>query len=681
MPFDVEGARKAGYTDAEIADYLASQNKFDAKEARKAGYSDSELIAHLSAKTDLASQIPVEPGANTKTTPEPEQSLADKLVGAGEAALSTVTGLTGGAVGMVGGTAKGLVDSVTSGQFGTQEGVKTVEDAAAQGAEALTYSPRTQAGQEMTQAVGGAMQQIVPVMPLTGEAAALARAGAAAKPAAQAAAQAAVQKAGGAAKAVQQQALSMTSRATQAFLRGEQEPVAAGRMGSVGAAGADPAVMRRTTAGSLPVPMELTTGQATRNHQQLRFEGETAKGELGQPLREHAAKQNAQLAQNFEALIDSTGAQAANVIETGRAVVDKGLVPAAAKAKAKYRALYQQADKAGEMNEPVNLQPLADYLNANRAGRSSAPILGTIADELKVQGVGDGALAEGSLRAGDATLKTAETIRKAVNRFVKDNDPNDVRVGVEIKKVIDQITEGRGGEVYKEARAARTRYAQLFENNAIISDLLRSRRGTADRQVALEDVFRRTILNGSREDLSMLRRTLQVAGGEEGHQAWRELQGATLRHLLDEATKGVGSDVAGNPLFSAAKLNNAVRALDTDQRLDFVLGKHRAQLVRDINEISKVVTTVPPGALNTSNTASVILAAIAEAGATGGLTGLPIPVLSTIRLGAKYVRDRSIRQRVQAALGKAQSKAAKAPERATSTPPRTVSLPESRTLH
>lgn len=49
MPFDIEGAQKAGYTDAEIADHLATQAKFDAAGARTAGYSDTDIIQHLSA--------------------------------------------------------------------------------------------------------------------------------------------------------------------------------------------------------------------------------------------------------------------------------------------------------------------------------------------------------------------------------------------------------------------------------------------------------------------------------------------------------------------------------------------------------------------------------------------------------------------------------------------------------
>jgi len=47
MAFDVEGARRAGYSDSEITDFLGKENKFDVNAARKAGYSDSELVQHF----------------------------------------------------------------------------------------------------------------------------------------------------------------------------------------------------------------------------------------------------------------------------------------------------------------------------------------------------------------------------------------------------------------------------------------------------------------------------------------------------------------------------------------------------------------------------------------------------------------------------------------------------------
>jgi hypothetical protein len=49
MAFDIEGAKKAGYTDAEIADHLAKQSNFDLAGAKKAGYNDAEILQHLTA--------------------------------------------------------------------------------------------------------------------------------------------------------------------------------------------------------------------------------------------------------------------------------------------------------------------------------------------------------------------------------------------------------------------------------------------------------------------------------------------------------------------------------------------------------------------------------------------------------------------------------------------------------
>ena len=58
--FDVQAARKAGYTDAEIADYLAKEGKFNAANARQSGYSDGEIITYLTGG-DKAAPPPPEP--------------------------------------------------------------------------------------------------------------------------------------------------------------------------------------------------------------------------------------------------------------------------------------------------------------------------------------------------------------------------------------------------------------------------------------------------------------------------------------------------------------------------------------------------------------------------------------------------------------------------------------------
>src|SRR3990167_2617378 len=47
MGFDLDGARKVGYSDTEIANYLGQSSKFDVQGARGAGYSDTEILGHL----------------------------------------------------------------------------------------------------------------------------------------------------------------------------------------------------------------------------------------------------------------------------------------------------------------------------------------------------------------------------------------------------------------------------------------------------------------------------------------------------------------------------------------------------------------------------------------------------------------------------------------------------------
>jgi len=102
-----------------------------------------------------------------------EPTLQDTLKGIDETILSIGTGATTGAGGMVRGTLTQLAQEISSGQFGTPEAAKRIEEAAMKSAAEYTYQPRTQEGQQMTEAVGEfAGRYLAPLAGATGELAA-----------------------------------------------------------------------------------------------------------------------------------------------------------------------------------------------------------------------------------------------------------------------------------------------------------------------------------------------------------------------------------------------------------------------------------------------------------------------------------------------------------------------------
>lgn len=60
--FDVEAARKAGYSDDEILQELSKSSKFDVNRGLQAGYSKAELVEHLSRAVTPPQAAPEEPG-------------------------------------------------------------------------------------------------------------------------------------------------------------------------------------------------------------------------------------------------------------------------------------------------------------------------------------------------------------------------------------------------------------------------------------------------------------------------------------------------------------------------------------------------------------------------------------------------------------------------------------------
>lgn len=424
------------------------------------------------------------------------------------------------------------------------------------------------------------------------------------------------------------------------------------RSRDAGSAGTSEETIRAQRAAELPVPIELARFQRSRLFEEQQRARELAKNnEVGGPIRARLAEQQEALRQNFEKFIDETGSEVwENAGEKG-VVVDEALKKLANVGKTRIRVLYKRAEKAGELAEPVDMTRLADELNGLRAERTSAPVIKGLADELAVRELSTGSLEDGTLKfKRPITLNEAEELRKKVNRIAKQNDPNDLRVAGELKNLIDNVTEGAGGDLYKQARAARVNYRKTFEDAALVKKLMGTKPGTTDRQIALEKVAEQAIYSGSTalDDIKALKGVLDQAS-KRGERAWRELQGATLEHIRNQAYRDITTDESGQRVINVKALDTIITNLDRSGKLDYVLGKPTANLLRTINDVAKDVVTAPPGSVNTSGTTSAAMNAM-DTLATWGLTSMPIPAGKLLSGLRSSLQNRELRKEVKRLL-------------------------------
>jgi hypothetical protein len=590
----------------------------------------------------------------------PEPTIGERIVGAGETALSLLTGAVGAPLGMIQGTGAGLARAILSGQFGTQQAAGEIERAATEQAGRFTYAPRTRAGREMLGTVGEAAQVIPPVLPVVAAPGAVLQAAGQAAPIVQATAQ----RAAAAAAPVAMSVATAPARGVRAAGRAvgvlppEQADMdAVGRTasalqrGSAGAAGVPMAAERAARFAMMPVPYTgpsaPTAGMLTRNYAQLQFEKEAAKlPEVGAPLRERSENMTANTIRNFDALIDMPNPVAADPRAMGMGV-DRALVNRVEVQRRRVRDAYEKAEAEGALQAPVELTPLAAQLSELQALEGLVPTIPAVRREA----VRLGALVpdeNGNLIPQTVDLKTSETLRQFVNANTDWTDRREALVSRKINASIDAATEGAGGEAYRAARKLRERFANEFENVGLTAKLLGTKRGTDERQVAFGDVFDKVVISSPVEEMNKLRSTL-LRAGPEGQQAWADLKAGGIRFIKDASLSPSQRDASGNPLLSPDKLQRTVRSFDQDGKLEALYGKRQAQVLRDLADIATDIYTAPPGAINTSNTASALMIAMDTIG-TAAFTGMPAPAVTALREASKYVRNRKTRARIEAAL-------------------------------
>jgi len=394
-----------------------------------------------------------------------------------------------------------------------------------------------------------------------------------------------------------QGAVAVTRNAMRgALVRGAPAAVAAdvSAIKGLSAAETPETILRQTTAAGLREPVPLTRGQITQSPTQLEFEKTVARKfpeTTGRPLVEQKETAGEAIIRNFDKYIDATGAEKADmelVRPVGRAV-DKALVEEAKKAKFEVDKAYTAARQSSEADTQVPYTAITSLIERYPPTTRSklASILDAVDAELKrIDPMGTGKIRLGQM----------EEVREYVNRLIQPDTPN-AKIGKEIKTVIDEIESGSGGEKFRAARELRANKAKYFENASYVSDLLSKKPGTTDRAVALDDVFKHSILDGSLEDTRAIGVVLKK-GGPEAQQAWKELQGLTLAKMRDEADELFQKVRRGQSADASLRsFQTRVRELDRSGKLEYLFGKKGAQEIRDtISTVETVLSRAPTGA-------------------------------------------------------------------------------------
>jgi hypothetical protein len=519
----------------------------------------------------ITSDVPTVVGEvpNPPVVQGPTRTMMDRVKALYEVPAAIVSGAAAPFLGV----GAGAIENIRQ---GTSKRVDSPEFA-----QRFQYQPTSPVSQDILQSMGSALEasKLPPVLPNVGMLPSYARA------------------AGGTPTQVRQAAQTVQEagpRIAQALRQPEPPPMAT--MSGVGSAEVPLAAQRVEMARQLRVPIDISKGQATRNLADQQFEAETMKTypeDIGRPLIAAQELRNTKIGQNLDAYVDATGARVANEFymrPTGEAV-DTALRETANKSKNAYKSAYTAARESEEGQQKVNVQSIIDTLDTMEAEAVNAPVINSAKIKL-------GQLA----KDGEMTLNEIEEVRKMVNRLSGDT-PSNMAFGGDIKKMIDVVTENAGGDLFKEARRLRTKFANEFENIGLIDDLLSKKPNSNDRVVALEKVFDTAIMQSDLDSLKALGRTLKKT--PNGQQAFKELQGQTIENIRNAITKNIETDSLGQRNFNPKQFDTIVKNLDKSGKLDYMFGKSGAQEIRNLRDTAITINS-PVKGINQSNTASAM---------------------------------------------------------------------------
>lgn len=504
------------------------------------------------------------PGAEKSTTLPPKPvSMQDRIMGAIE-----TPAIVAGEVGRMVATPVARMFGEAYGGYGTPQG-KEMGQQAAQVTSQQFYQPRTETGPNIVNQIGKALAVLPPTLGSTG-----------------ATLNALTPAAVSQTRAMVTPAATSTQQRMAALLQPQKQQMIGG-----GAASTDEAILRQQRALEQKIP--LTKGEQLQDFSLLKRESDLPKEnpELAKGLIEFKQGQKQSILKRFEELSEKTGAQYADPTAYRKigALVDNEMVKQFDAKNLKVDNAYQAARDAGETKQVVDTTKLDQWLETNAGKAISVPEIKSIKADLA---------ALKKIKNGQVTIDDVEELYKSAGQLGEPGKPSGLFMK-QVKDVINDMTEGAGGDLYRAARTQRKELANDFENTYRVAKLLGTKGGYKDRAVALDDVFSHVVLDGSLEEMRTVTKLLKK-GGPEGQQAYAELQGQTVQYLKDQLTKNASGQL------SFAKLKTAIDTLDREEKLAYMFGKQGRQTLMDVRDTIQDALIKPEGAVNYSNTGSVV---------------------------------------------------------------------------
>jgi hypothetical protein len=443
-----------------------------------------------------------------------------------------------------------------------------------------------------------------------------------------------------------QQAGAMTSRmATQAaepiqnvLARRQQQPT----MQGMGAASTAEDLMRQQRLEQFGI--RATAGEREKNLQKQQFESEVQRGslagvseevkaELGKQYGAFKIGQKQDILSQFERMTQEVVGPEGKGIDRSRPraignIIDRQLVKQYQDKLKKVNEAYEDARASGETKQIVDTAKLEQWLVDNAPEAISVPQIQTIGAKLD---------ALKKITNNQISIDDLENLYKVAGNLAEGNPSATLFMG-KVKGVINDMTEGTGGDLYRKARMERKQLAKDFENVEKVDELLNTKAGKTDRKVALDDVYNHIVVDGSLEEMRTVTQLLKK-GGKEGQQAYKELQGYTVQRMKDLLLKK--GDETDNIRLN--NFNNFITELDREEKLAYMFGKSGRDTLLDLKKTINDVMLKEPGAVNYPNTGGIVLRGLEK------LLKLPVKVPGT-KTAAEFARERQYKKQLEESL-------------------------------